>query len=230
MLVDFVFDEQVAKVFPDMIRRSVPGYDALLPMLGLFASRFVTDNTNVYDLGCSLGAATLVMRRHIQQSGCQIIAVDNAPAMVQQCRENLQTAESSVGVQVLCQDILDLPMQNASLVVVNFTLQFLPLARRDEFIQRIYSALNPGGVLLLSEKIKMATGAEDDWQNERHLDFKRANGYSEMEISQKRTALENVLIPESEQAHHQRLQQAGFTSIHRWFQCFNFSAFFARRS
>ena len=224
MIVDFRFDEQVAAVFPDMIRRSVPGYDTIIPLLGLFAGRYVQPNTNVYDLGCSLGAATLAMRRYVTQPGCTIVAVDNAEAMVRQCRENLDRETSAVSVSVQCADIRDIEFVNASLVVINFTLQFIEPGERQDLIDKIFQGLTPGGALVIADKIVFAPAAQQQFEEAMHLEFKKANGYSELEISQKRTALEKVLIPDTLQTHLDRLHQAGFTAAYPWFQCFNFAA------
>jgi tRNA (cmo5U34)-methyltransferase len=224
MIVDFRFDEQVAAVFPDMIRRSVPGYDTIIPLLGLFAARFVQANTTIYDLGCSLGAATLAMRRYITQAGCRIIAVDNAEAMVSQCRANLAKDTTGVDVEVQCADIRDIEFVNASLVVINFTLQFIDPEQRLALLRKIHRSLNPGGALVIADKIVFADSAQQLFEEALHLDFKKANGYSELEISQKRTALEKVLIPDTLETHLDRLQQAGFSQAYPWFQCFNFAA------
>jgi len=224
MIVDFRFDEQVAAVFPDMIRRSVPGYDTIIPLLGLFAERYVQASTNIYDLGCSLGAASLAIRRYITQPGCTIIAVDNAEAMVEQCRANLETDNAATTVNVQCADIRDIEIQNASLVVINFTLQFIEPAQRLDLLKKIHQGLNPGGALVIADKIVFADPQQQQFEESLHLDFKKANGYSELEISQKRTALEKVLIPDTLQEHGARLRQAGFSQVFPWFQCFNFAA------
>ena len=224
MIVDFRFDEQVAAVFPDMIRRSVPGYDTIIPLLGLFAERFGQADSNVYDLGCSLGAASLALRRYLTQPGCTIIAVDNAEAMVTQCRANLAKETSAVAVTVQCADIRDIEFVNASLVVINFTLQFIEPVQRQLLLDRIYHGLNPGGALVIADKIVFAQTAQQQFEEAMHLGFKKANGYSELEISQKRTALEKVLIPDTIATHLSRLQQAGFSQAYPWFQCFNFAA------
>jgi tRNA (cmo5U34)-methyltransferase len=224
MIVDFRFDEQVAAVFPDMIRRSVPGYDTIIPLLGLFAERYAQANSNIYDLGCSLGAASLAMQRYIAQPGCTIIAVDNAEAMVAQCRANLAQATSTVAVEVQCADIRDIEFVNASLVVINFTLQFIEPAQRQALLEKIYRGLNPGGALVIADKIVFAEEEQQHFAEGMHLQFKKANGYSELEISQKRTALENVLIPDTVEIHLDRLRQAGFAQAYPWFQCFNFAA------
>lgn len=229
MIVDFTFDESVAAVFPDMIRRSVPGYDAIITQLGLFAERYVQPDSYIYDLGCSLGAATLAMRRHARAHNCRIIAVDNADAMVERCRQHMANDSSSVPVEIRCGDVRQTPIENASLVVLNFTLQFLAHDERLPLLQKIAAGMRRGGVLVLSEKIVADDPTEQAFQDGMHMQFKRANGYSEMEISQKRTALENVLIPDTIDTHTERLHQAGFTNVHIWFRSFNFVSFAAFR-
>lgn len=221
-LVDFAFDEQVARVFPDMIRRSVPGYDTVIAMLGVFAHHYVQPHTRVYDLGCSQGAATLALRRHIRATDVKIVAVDNAPAMIERCQHNIAADLSPSEVELRCEDIQQTPISNASLVALNFTLQFLPPEQRDGMIGSIAAGINPGGVLVLSEKICFADAGQQALFTDLHHDFKRLNGYSDMEISQKRQAIENVLIPETLEQHCARLRAQGFSSVHCWFQCFNF--------
>ncbi|MGL5391018.1 MAG: carboxy-S-adenosyl-L-methionine synthase CmoA [Shewanella sp.] len=224
---DFQFDHRVAGVFNDMIRRSVPGYTQIINTIGDFAERFVKPQTHIYDLGCSLGAATLSIRRHIQGRQCRIIAVDNSESMVGRCQENLSAYVSDTEVNLICGDIRDIEIHNASLVVLNFTLQFLPPEDRDALIAKIYQGLNPGGMLVLSEKLCFADPNIQSLLEEQHLDFKRANGYSELEISQKRSALENVMKPDTLSTHQQRLTQQGFSHFSLWFQCFNFASMVA---
>ncbi len=226
-LVDFAFDEQVARVFPDMIRRSVPGYDTVIAMLGVFASHYVTPHSRVYDLGCSQGAATLALRRHIRVPDVMIIGVDNAAAMIERCQHNIAADLSPSQVELRCEDIQDTPLENASLVALNFTLQFLPPEQRDAMIGKIARGLNPGGALVLSEKICFAAADKQHLLTELHHEFKRLNGYSDLEISQKRQAIENVLIPETAEQHRQRLLQNEFSQVHCWFQCFSFASFVA---
>jgi tRNA (cmo5U34)-methyltransferase len=222
MLVDFTFDERVAAVFPDMIRRSVPGYGEILTQLGLFAERYAQPGSTLYDLGCSLGAATLALRRHTQAAGCRIVAVDNAPAMADRVRATLAQGPDPVPVEVLCADLRDVPIRDASVVVLNFTLQFVPVAERLPLLRRIRAGMRPGGVLVASEKVVAADAEEQAFQEGMQLAFKRANGYSELEISQKRTALENVLVPETVEVHLARLREAGFARCWCWFRSFNF--------
>lgn len=227
MLVDFAFDEKVANVFPDMIRRSVPGYESIITMIGLIAAQYAQPDSHIYDLGCSLGAATLSVRKQLKQPGCKIIAVDNAEAMIDQCKTNLSVEQSAVETELVCSDIQDIKIENASVVVMNFTLQFIAPEERFELMQKIYQGLKPGGVLVLSEKIIFANELEQDELESLQLAFKKANGYSDLEISQKRTALENVLIPDTMELHQDRLKAVGFARSHPWFQCFNFISLLA---
>lgn len=226
-VMGFKFDQHVVDVFPDMIKRSVPGYATIISMIGTLAERYVKADTHAYDLGSSLGAATLAMRHRIAAANCKIISVDNSAAMIDRCQTIIDADSGEVDVQLHCANIEDIKLSNASMVVLNFTLQFIAPDKRDNIIRRIYAGLNPGGVLILSEKIDFGDAQHDQLMIDLHHNFKRANGYSELEVAQKRTALENVLLPEDIAAHKQRLQQAGFKSSDVWFQCFNFASLIA---
>lgn len=223
----FKFDSSVVDVFPDMIQRSVPGYSAIISAIGLLASRFAQADSVCYDLGCSLGAATLSMRHKISAANCKIIAVDNSSAMLSRCEKIITRDTASIPVELVCSDIQDIKIQNASVVVLNFTLQFIPLADRNAFVKKIYAGLRPGGLLVLSEKLFFSDIRQQSLQTEMHHAFKKANGYSDMEISQKRASLENVLIPETFAQHKNRLFQSGFDNAEVWFQYFNFASIIA---
>lgn len=226
-LGDWTFDEKVAEVFPDMIQRSVPGYSTIISMIGMLAKRFTKAGSTVYDLGCSLGAVTLSIRRNIQVDNCKIVAVDNSPAMVERCKRHLDLFRSDIDVTVYEADIRNIEITNASMVVLNFTLQFLPPVDRQHLLNTIYQGLIPGGILVLSEKFSFADEQINPLLFDMHLDFKRANGYSELEISQKRSMLENVMLTDTIDTHKQRIQQAGFSHVDTWFQCVNFGSLIA---
>lgn len=226
-LGDFTFDERVAEVFPDMIQRSVPGYSNIITAIGMLAERFVTPHSKVYDLGCSRGAGILSIRRNLKCEGVKIIGVDNSPAMVERCRNHIQAYHSEVPVEILLEDIRKVEIQNASLVVLNFTLQFLPPQDRLALLTKIHQGLKPNGVLVLSEKFAFENENINELLIDLHHTFKRANGYSELEVSQKRTALENVMRTDTIHTHKTRLKQAGFSQIELWFQCFNFGSMIA---
>ncbi len=226
-LVDFAFTDAVADVFPDMIRRSVPGYDTVIALLGVLARQYAQADSRVYDLGSSLGAATLSMAQQLRDHSIDFICVDNSSAMTQRCQQVLKRHIPNGNVSIICDDIQSITIENASLVVINFTLQFLAPEQRLGLLQAIYSGLRSGGALVLSEKLKFTDKTEQQQFTDLHYEFKRANGYSELEISQKRSALENVLIPDSLEVHKKRLTQAGFQQVSQWFQCLNFASFLA---
>ncbi|NNC77391.1 MAG: carboxy-S-adenosyl-L-methionine synthase CmoA [Woeseiaceae bacterium] len=225
----FRFDESVARVFPDMLKRSIPGYAASLDAIGSLAARFVTDNSHCYDLGCSLGAATLAMRQGIRASGCRIVAVDNAPAMVDRCEEIVRRDKAGNGtsVEVVLGDIRDCGIEKASMVVLNYTLQFLDLADRDALVQKIAAGLNDGGIMVLSEKIVDEDPHMEELLVELYHEHKRRNDYSALEIARKRAALDKVLIPETIADHRKRLETAGFRNVAVWMRFFNFVSMIA---
>ena len=220
----FEFNETVADVFHDMISRSVPGYGLLLRMIGLYADIFVQPETRVYDLGCSLGEATLVIADQTESIGSEIIAVDNSPAMIDKCRQYQRHRQR---IDWRCEDIQRVPINRASLVVLNLTLQFLQPEERWSQLQRIYSGLVPGGVLVLSEKVEFSGELEGRRMMQLYQAYKKTMGYSDLEISQKRNALENVLIPDSEEVHERRLHELGFSEVYQCFRGFNFVSYLA---
>ena len=226
-LQDFVFDEKVADVFTDMINRSVPGYATIISMIGMLADRYCSPGSMVYDLGCSLGGAALAMTHHISHKDYQLIAVDNSAAMIERFRKALDARHDSGNIQLVCADLDDIEISNASVVVLNFTLQFIAQEKRAGLIRKIYDGMQPGGILILSEKIRFADAHLDELLIDMYHQFKQVQGYSQLEISQKRSALENVLIPEAIATHKARMQEAGFRSCDTWFQCFNFASMVA---
>ena len=223
----FTFNESVVGVFPDMIKRSVPGYSTVIAMTGLLAARHARPGANIYDLGCSLGASLLSAARYSETHQCQLIGIDNSAAMLENCRQLISREAPSVPIKLIEGDIACLDYDSACVVIMNYTLQFIPVAQRLPLLKKIRAALSPGDVLVLSEKIELATPEMNALMIDLHHDFKRAQGYSALEVAQKRQALENVLIPETREAHVQRLKEAGFSHSEFWFQCFNFASLVA---
>lgn len=226
-VADFSFDESVVDVFPDMIQRSIPGYETIIHTIGELAKDAVTDNSTVYDLGCSLGAASLSVARGTQDKTCKIIGVDSSSAMVERCKRVVQafTLPNPILIeQAMAQDV---EIENASMVIMNFTLQFIPPADREALLTKIYQGLNPGGILVLSEKIRHPSRAGNELLIDLHHQFKRNNGYSELEVSQKRAALEKVMLTDTFDEHETRLKNAGFSDVVMWYKCYNFTSMVA---
>ncbi|SMN01414.1 tRNA (uridine-5-oxyacetic acid methyl ester) 34 synthase [uncultured Candidatus Thioglobus sp.] len=224
-LVDFTFDAKVADVFDDMVRRSVPGYQSMIEMVGLMVQVYGQDNSNYYDLGTSTGATALALGLNNTRQGNRIIAVDNSMEMTQKCQQNLSGKIDKV--DVVCADIEDIQISNASIVVLNLTLQFIAPEQRQVLIDKIYQGLNKNGILIVSEKIHFDDKNIQDEMTKLHLNFKRANGYSELEIAAKRQTIENVLITDTLNTHFQRFKNAGFSQSLLHFQCLNFVSLLA---
>ena len=222
-IADFRFDKEVVEVFDDMVRRSVPGYDSMIQMIGLIARMYGQDNTNYYDLGSSTGAISLAIALNNKHQKNTFFAIDNSEEMVSKCKQNLESKIDNL--QATCADINQIHIENASIVVLNLTLQFIDVKDRSNLIKKIYEGLNPGGVLIISEKIHFEDKETQDQITNLHIDFKKENGYSELEIANKRQAIENVLITDTKAIHIERLKDSGFKDTSCFFQCLNFVSF-----
>lgn len=214
----FEFDEKIVDIFPDMVRRSIPGYLLTISMIEVIADGYIKNNSNVYDLGCSLGEVSFAIKQAVSNRKYKIIAVDNSKAMIDACRKNNKNIE----ISFLQENILEIKLSNASVIVMNFTLQFIPKKSRKLLIDKIYKALIPGGVLIISEKVCFDEQEEQSKMTQFHHHMKQLNGYEKIEIANKRDALDKVLVSETIKTHKSRLKKAGFTHAYNYLRCFNF--------
>ncbi len=226
----FEFNEKVARVFNDMINRSVPLYPEVIQRQAQLALKYYLPGTKAYDLGCSNGNFCLALLEKTASKPLSVVAVDNSAPMLDLFEKRLKKRGWEKKITMICDSIQTVELLNPSIVVINYTLQFLPMNHRDVLIQKVYNALAPGGILLFSEKVVHSDKTLSDLEVEFYYRFKRENGYSELEISRKREALENVLIPETVDAHHQRLASAGFSRKEIWLKWFNFTSWICQKT
>ena len=227
---DFKFSSRVANVFDDMVIRSVPLYIEMQRMIAELAADHYQDDTNVYDLGCSTGT-TLIMLNETIPEHIGFVGIDDSVPMLDKCNSKLREAGFLRPVSLQVADLnSEVSIDNASVVVLCLTLQFVRPINRERLIKNIYAGLVPGGAVIIVEKIL----AEDSiWNRDfiRHYyDMKRRNHYSEMEIAQKREALENVLIPYKLSENITLLREAGFASYEIFFKWYNFCGFIAKKN
>ncbi len=220
-IVDFAFNEDVAAVFPDMIRRSVMGYETMVPVTGLAAARHLGERGTAFDLGCSLGATTLAILQQNNSPDIRVNGVDNSSAMIDGARRAIQDPRAQFTVQ----DIRNTDVNEAAVVVLNLVLQFLDSNERLPLLTRLRKQMAPDSLLIVSEKVRHEDPAEHAYFDGIHLAWKKANGYSDLEIAQKRSALENVMIIDTEAVHVQRFNNAGFSRVNQWYRCMNWASF-----
>lgn len=225
----FSFTREVAGVFDDMLVRSVPLYRESIQRQARMALDHFREGTRIYDLGCSHGNLGVLILALFRQKGKQpaMVGVDTSLPMLEKFRGRLDRAGAETGIDLVCCPMEDIAIENASVVIINLTLQFLDVQKRDRIIQKIYEGLVPGGILLLTEKILDSDPGLENLHQDFYRRFKRENGYSDLEISQKRDALEKVLVPEPLETHFQRLANAGFGPAGVWLKWFNFAAMIA---
>jgi len=224
---DFNFGEKVAAVFDDMLDRSVPFYQEIQRMIAELALDFAADGTNIYDIGCSTGTTLLNLSRSIG-SRVKFIGIDYSEEMLTKCRMKLTENNFSGEYELICADLnKGIHVENASVIIMVLTLQFVRPLYRDKLIKSILQGLNDNGCLILVEKVL----GEDSLFNrlfiKYYYDMKKRNGYSEMEISQKREALENVLIPYKLLENRELLLHQGFRYCDVFFKWYNFCGIIA---
>ncbi|PIQ21182.1 MAG: carboxy-S-adenosyl-L-methionine synthase CmoA [Cytophagales bacterium CG18_big_fil_WC_8_21_14_2_50_42_9] len=224
---DFKFSKKVAQVFDDMVNRSVPFYGEIQRMTAELAADFVQPGTNVYDLGCSTGTTMIGMDTLISPD-IHFVGIDDAQEMLDKCDKKLQAAGFTRSYSLEVADLnTGVNIQNASVVVLCLTLQFIRPIAREKLVKSIIDGMVPGGVLILVEKIL----AEDSVFNREFIKYyynmKRRHNYTELEISQKREALENVLVPYKLSENIMLLREAGFGHCETFFKWYNFSGVIA---
>jgi tRNA (cmo5U34)-methyltransferase len=225
----FQFNEQVAAVFDDMLNRSVPFYREVISMTAGILAQTLTPGDTVYDLGCSTGTTLFHLAALDRDADFRFVGVDNSPAMLAKAKEKAAKLSLADRVSFIEADITAADLKGAGAVIVNYTLQFIEAARRPAFLKTVYKGLRPGAILVLSEKVVSRKGEIDAHFQEAYYRYKKERGYSELEIANKREALENVLVPLSIGENREMLRAAGFREVETFFQWFNFVSFIACR-
>ncbi|HYE34589.1 carboxy-S-adenosyl-L-methionine synthase CmoA [Methylocaldum sp.] len=221
-VMDFDFGKDTAEVFDDMLDRSVPFYAEIQRMMGEIAGDFAVAGTNLYDLGCSTGTTFIGLDPAVA-ADVTFIGVDSSPDMLEKARKKLEGCGFSRPYELVCLNLDDgVPILNASVVILNLTLQFIRPLNRDRVISGIAHGLNDSGCLILVEKVLSQDSTINRLFIKHYYEFKKRNGYSELEISQKREALENVLIPYHFDENRELLLRNGFKSCDVFFRWYNF--------
>ena len=223
----FAFNQEVAEVFPDMLERSIPGYGTTIDSIRFLASKYSRKETNCYDLGCSLGASSIALGEGAAHNDCKIIAIDKSSSMTKRFSEIIKREKLNLNIQIFNEDVIDAKITNASIVIMNFTLQFIRKQDRQYVLDKIYNGLNDGGLLLLSEKIIEGDKNINKLLIDLHENFKLENLYTREEIENKKESIKNVLVEDDIETHQSRLSKSGFTKFGIWLQHFNFASFVA---
>lgn len=227
---DFKFSSKVARVFDDMVNRSVPFYEEIQRMIGELAADHCLEHGSVYDLGCSTGTTLLQLDETLPEH-LSFIGIDDSPHMLDKCRQKLLELNVKRNFELFVANLNDnVKIVDASVVVLCLTLQFVRPLNRARLLKQVFDGLNAGGALILVEKIL----AEDSNFNrdfiKYYYDMKRRHHYSELEIAQKREALENVLIPYKSSENITLLRDAGFQHCEVFFKWYNFTGIIAKKS
>lgn len=225
----FCFNEDVAQVFDDMVKRSIPSYSDVSLYLIAWVQSFFQPEGAIIDIGCSTGTTLSCIARILPQKA-RLIGYDNAPAMIERARAklgHLPKLPFQHDILLECADITTSPIPTASIVIMNYTLQFLPVGERLKLLKRIYDSLLPGGLFFISEKLRSEHPRLHEMKTRIYEQFKKDQGYSQNEIERKKEALENVLVPHTEPELIKLIEKAGFTSCESAMKWNNFASFVA---
>lgn len=226
---DFEFNGTVAGVFDDMVSRSVPFYEEMQRMTAEIAGHYAQAGTKIYDLGCSTGTTMLLMDKFVPEN-IDFVGIDDSAEMIEKCREKLAQYKLSRKVELAVADLTEqVPVEDASVVAMVLVLQFIRPLYRLEILKKIYDGISPGGVFIIIEKILTEENSFNRGFIDFYYDYKRRNSYSELEISQKREALENVLIPYKTSENIALLHEAGFAETEVFFRWYNFTGIVAKK-
>jgi tRNA (cmo5U34)-methyltransferase len=220
----FEFDEEVASVFDDMLNRSVPFYKEMQRLSIDFACNFLSENDKVYDLGCSTASTLIELSKHCSHN-LKLIGIDNSSAMLNRAAKKAKAF--GVEIDLINADLHDVNYENAKLILSNYTLQFIRPLQREKLVKKIYDSLEEKGIFIFSEKVISSNSTLNKQSIDEYYEFKKTQGYSEFEISQKREALENVLIPYTEEENKKMILDAGFSHCETIFKWVNFATFIA---
>jgi len=224
---DFTFDKKTATVFDDMVSRSVPFYDEIQRMTTELAADFAVPGTNLYDLGCATGT-TLIALEPVIDTGVRFIGMDNSDEMLAKASQKMSQSATVRERNLVHADLNEsLEITNASVVVVTLTLQFVRPLHRERVVKSIADGLNPQGAMIVVEKLTEGDTLFNRLFIKYYYDMKRRHGYSELEIANKREALENVLIPYRLEENERLFRKCGFTKVQTWFRWYNFCGMIA---
>ncbi len=214
----FAFNEKVAAVFDDMVIRSIPGYSLAQYLSSKIALQTISENTNIYDLGCSTATSLIKIAQELDASefnmrAVQLIGIDSSADMLKRAREKLDAFNLTSQITLLEKDLRECSFKNASLIMSHYTLQFISPEDRITILKNIHQALLPNTCFIFSEKIKHNSPLTEEILTHEYYEFKKGNGYSETENMRKRQALENVLRPNTLDENIRLLKEAGFSSV-----------------
>lgn len=224
---DFDFNERVVEVFDDMLDRSIPCYKTVIRETNRLLAAHLQPGDTVCDLGCATGTALLFFTKALADRRLRFIGIDSSPAMLAKARLKAEFYIRDDMVSFEQADITEIDQPGTGAFVLNYTLQFIRPVVRPSLILKLFKNLRPGGVLILSEKTILDDKLLNRTFIDIHHEFKREQGYTELEIARKREALENILIPFTQQENSEMLKRAGFEPVTTFFQWFNFSSFVA---
>jgi len=224
----WAFDEEVSRVFDDMLARSIPQIEIMRGLVTDLARAYARPGTTIVDLGCSAGGAMAPLLEACPDSYFLGVEV-SAPMRDRAIRRFVENPRVSILDVDLRRSYPEAPAP-VSVTLAVLTLQFIPIEHRQRVIRNAFRNTAPGGALIVVEKVLGATSELDDAFVARYLAQKAANGYSSEEIDRKRAALEGVLVPVTAAANEAMIRAEGWEDLDCFFRWCNFAGWIALKT
>lgn len=218
----WVFDDEVAQCFDEMLKRSIPNYETMRELVYNVGRHYVKDGAAVMDIGCSNGNAALPF---VKTFNNQFILCDVSESFLDLCRKGFKEHKN---VQIINHDLRNgVPDVQSCLILSILTIQFTPIEYRQKVINSVYEHLQPGGAFIFVEKLLGTTYDIDSVLVDEYYELKRENQYTQEQIHAKRKSLEGVLVPITESWNVDLLRSAGFKKIDCFWRYLNFAGYLA---
>lgn len=194
----FAFDEEVAKIFPNMAERSIPHFLAAHKAHAkiVAASPDIKAATEfcVLDVGASRGHFYQYLLGQGLDAKMSYTAVDSSAPMCALMREEFPDIEV-LEMDVTGPDFVPrLHQHQWDVVYCNYVLQFLPQHLQAQTLMRLCEAVKPGGLFFLGHK-SQHSGWLGEQAHELYVQWRIANGYSRAEVEAKTAALKGSMFP-----------------------------------
>jgi tRNA (cmo5U34)-methyltransferase len=235
------FDDEVARVFDNMLQRSIPDYETMREMVTELGAQFIEYYSNVLDIGTSRGdqIARFLSKGYEDQverileddvpgiEGAEYIGIEISDPMIEAASRRFDGVNN---VAIIKHDIreglpinkwLD-PGDRLSLVTAVLTMIFVPVEARYRVLSDIHRHLETDGALIMVEKVIGEGPAMDELLVGQYQAFKARQGYTDEDIERKRLSLEGVLVPLQLSSHVANLKAVGFTHVDTFWRCLNF--------
>jgi tRNA (cmo5U34)-methyltransferase len=224
----FSFTGKTTKYFDTHISKSIPFFLESHKLISKLSTFFVSNESTVYDLGCSTGLSLRAIADHNLNKRFKIVGIDLSKDMINKAKINTNKKKyNKIKINYLCNDVLKIKLDKSDLIISNYFIQFIHPKKRQKIFDKIYNSLNYGGGFIFFEKTRGPDARFQDMFTQLYNDYKSDSGFTEKEILNKTKSIRGYLEPFTEKANIDFLKRAGFKDYTTVFKYYSFQGFLA---